>query len=139
MTEGACEVVQFVFKAARKRHIKKYMDEVVKPRLFALEAEWWEAEEAKHPQMASHSFSQLASTAGADCNRQLRAWTQLRLQRHITLPGGDVKAMCPLCESASGASLSHLVRDCPAAGRISVGIILQWSPLTTRQVPRQSK
>ena len=37
--------------------------------------------------------------------------------------GMDVKAMCPLCESASGATLSHLVVDCPAAGRISAGLL----------------
>ena len=80
-------------------------------------------EESKHPATASLTFADVAATVEAGSNQQLRAWTQLRLQRHITLPGGDVKAMCPLCESASGATLSHLVVDCPAAGRISAGLL----------------
>ena len=72
---------------------------------------------------ASPTFADVATTAVAGSNQQLRAWTQLRLQGHITLPGGDVKAMCPFCESANGATLSHLVEDCPAAGRISAGLL----------------
>ena len=67
---------------------------------------------------ASLTFADVAATVEAGSNQQLRAWTQLRLQRHITFPAGDVKAIRPLCESASGAALSHVVRDCLAAGRI---------------------
>ncbi len=52
-------------------------------------------------------------------HQALRAWSQLRLQRYVTVQGVDIKAMCPLCKSQNGATLAHLARECLTAAEVA--------------------
>ena len=102
-------------KSARKRKVKEYIDRVVWPAAMHRETVWWEDEEAKHDSGGTIVFADVVDASPKPTHEAVRAWTQLRLQRYITVRGRDAKIRCPLCNASSGATLEHLISECDAA------------------------
>ena len=68
----------------------------------------------------------------------IRAWSQFRLQRRISVRGLDIKAMCPLCRSANGATLAHLLSTGKATTSFSEQLMVdKQSKQVCLSVPHQ--
>ena len=98
--------------ASRKRWARRYVQEVVRPRISVRERQWLDREAAEWDCSGALTIVSIDHSAwglGA-----LRAWAQLRLQGRLSLgePAGPEPIECPLCGSAGGADLAHLLLRC---------------------------
>jgi len=103
-------------KTEARRRVRKYLERVLWPAAHVHEASWWAAQEQKYPPRGSV----VADVVGSECAswHNLRAWVQLRLQDCFSIPGVDLKSMCPLCCAEGGATLAHLMEECRGAAEI---------------------
>ena len=127
-------------KSARRSLYTNFRRSVLHPAIVHSEAEGWWQSAPTVAHLKSHGKSRLSVASFAEDSvprSSVRAWAQLRIQLHFSLPGGSHGCfVCRLCPAAVAETSIRLLCDCPAVVPMLRIWSVKWSlpPHSIRQL-----
>ena len=125
-------------KPARKRLIKRYLQEEVDPRLDAREIQWQGQERTKYaPRGAVVTID--AASHSLVC-RAVRPWAQLRLQGRFSVTDGQAALKCRWChQDCADGSAHFLACSCADAAAADAAAGTPWEGMRAAEVFRRCR